>query len=106
MYEAATGKVPFDGDDAITVALKQVNEQPMPPSQMNPNVDPALEGIILRCMQKDPTARFQTADELYRVLRDYLAGRMQAVNAATSVVPTPATNVTTVPTSRRAQRRP
>ncbi len=88
MYEAATGKVPFDGDDAITVALKQVNEQPLPPSQVNPNVDPALEGIILRCMQKNPADRFQTADELYRVLRDYLAGQYQAVNAATAVVPT------------------
>lgn len=86
MYEAATGRVPFDGDDAISVALKQVNEPPMPPSQINPLVDPALEGIILKCMQKRPEDRFQSADELYRVLRDYLAGRMQSVNEATSVV--------------------
>ncbi len=87
MYEAATGQVPFEGDDAITVALKQVNEQPKPPSQINPNVDPSLESIILKCMQKDPAARFQTADELYHVLRDYMAGRLQAVNAVTSVMP-------------------
>ena len=86
MYEAATGRVPFDGDDAISVALKQVNEPPLPPSQINPLVDPALEGIILKCMQKRPTDRFQSADELYHVLRDYLAGRMQSVNEATSVV--------------------
>ena len=39
MYEAATGQVPFQGDDAISVALKQVNEQPKPPSQLNPAVD-------------------------------------------------------------------
>ncbi len=87
MYEAATGQVPFQGDDAISVALKQVNEQPKPPSQLNPNVDPQLEAIILKCMQKNPTDRFQTADELSRTLRDYLAGRMQAVNTATSVLP-------------------
>ena len=86
MYEAATGRVPFDGDDAISVALKQVNEPPMPPSQINPMVDSALEGIILKCMQKRPEDRFQTADELYRVLRDYLAGRMQSVIESTSVV--------------------
>jgi serine/threonine protein kinase len=79
MYEAATGRVPFEGDDAISVALKQVNEQPMPPSQINPNVDPSLESIILKCMQKDPAARFQTADQLNRVLRDYIAGRLQEV---------------------------
>ena len=91
MYEAAPGQVPFEGDDAITVALKQVNEQPKPPSQINPNVDPSLESIILKCMQKDPAARFQTADELYHVLRDYMAGRIQAVNAVTSVMPVAAT---------------
>lgn len=86
MYEAATGRVPFDGDDAITVALKQVREQPKPPSQINPRVDAALESIILKCMQKDPKDRFQTADELYHVLRDYLAGRLSAVGNATSVI--------------------
>ena len=92
MYEAATGQVPFQGDDAISVALKQVNEQPKPPSQLNPNVDPQLESIILKCMQKNPAARFQTADELYRTLRDYLAGRMQAVNSATAMLPAQPTN--------------
>lgn len=94
MYEAATGTVPFDGDDAITVALKQVNEQPQPPSQRNPAVDPSLEGIILKCMQKNPADRFQTADELVRVLHDYLAGRLQAVNNATALLPvTPTTKL-------------
>ena len=91
MYEAATGQVPFQGDDAISVALKQVNEQPKPPSEVNSAVDPQLEAIILKCMQKNPADRFQTADELYRTLRDYLAGRMQAVNAAAAVVPVPVT---------------
>ncbi len=92
MYEAATGQVPFQGDDAITVALKQVNEQPKPPSQLNPSVDPALESIILKCMQKNPADRFQTADELFRTLRDYLAGRVQAVNSATAMLPIQPTN--------------
>ena len=92
MYEAATGQVPFQGDDAISVALKQVSEQPKPPSQLNPNVDPQLEAIILKCMQKSPSDRFQTADELYRTLRDYLAGRMQAVNSATAMLPVQPTN--------------
>ena len=79
MYEAATGKVPFEGDDAISVALKQVNELPVPPSEINPNVDPALEAIILKCMEKNPANRFQSANELYRVLRDYLSGRITAI---------------------------
>ena len=87
MYEAATGVVPFDGDDAISVALKQVNEQPVPPSARNPRVDQALERIILKCMQKDPKNRFQTAEEVFKVLRDYLAGKMTEVNNATTQMP-------------------
>ncbi|MCI1665847.1 MAG: Stk1 family PASTA domain-containing Ser/Thr kinase [Atopobiaceae bacterium] len=86
MYEAATGKVPFDGDDAIAVALKQVNEIPVPPSQVNPNVDATLESIILKCMQKDPAARFQTADELRHALTDYLAGRVVNIGEATTML--------------------
>ena len=78
MYECATGKVPFDGDDAISVALKQVQEMPVPPSQVNPKVDPDLERIILKCMDKDPANRFQTADELKAVLNSYLAGHTVA----------------------------
>ena len=75
MYEAATGRVPFVGDDAISVAMKQVNEAPQPPSLINPNIDPALEAIILRCMEKNPGDRYQSADELARALRDFIAGR-------------------------------
>lgn len=92
MYEAATGVVPFDGDDAISVALKQVNEQPVPPSARNPRVDQALERIILKCMQKDPKNRFQTAEAVFKVLRDYLAGKMTEVNNATTQMPVMATN--------------
>ena len=117
MYEAATGQVPFQGDDAITVALKQVNEQPKLPRQLNPSVDPALEAIILKCMQKDPAARFQTADELYRALRDYLAGRIQPVGNTTAVISAqvtktidgrtgalPVTGTTAMPRTERANR--
>ncbi|MDM8299322.1 Stk1 family PASTA domain-containing Ser/Thr kinase [Collinsella tanakaei] len=88
MYECATGQVPFDGEDAISVALKQVNELPVPPSQINPNVDGDLERIILKCMEKDPANRFQTAEELRRVLSSYLAGRTVDVPEPTRVIAT------------------
>ena len=101
MYEAATGRVPFDGDDAIAVALKQVNEQPVPPSQVNPNVDATLEGIILKCMRKNPAERFQTADELRRVLNDYLAGRIVNLGEATSLITaTPTSQLNRTPGGR------
>ncbi len=86
MYECATGRVPFDGDDAISVALKQVNELPIPPSQINSGVDADLERIILKCMEKDPANRFQTADELRQVLNSYLSGRAVNVSEPTRII--------------------
>lgn len=86
MYECATGKVPFDGDDAISVALKQVNELPVPPSQLNPRVDATLERIILRCMEKDAANRFQTADELRQALIAYATGQPVDVAEPTRVI--------------------
>lgn len=86
MYECATGRVPFDGDDAISVALKQVNELPIPPSQINSGVDADLERIILKCMEKDPANRFQTADELRQVLNSYLSGRAVNISEPTRII--------------------
>lgn len=75
LYEATTGKLPFDGQDAVSVAVKQVNELPAPPSTINPNIDPALEAIIKKAMEKDPERRFKDASEMRHILNDYLAGR-------------------------------
>lgn len=75
LYEATTGKLPFDGQDAVSVAVKQVNELPAPPSTINPNIDPALEAIIMKAMEKDPDRRFKDASEMRHILNDYLAGR-------------------------------
>ncbi|MBR2835095.1 MAG: Stk1 family PASTA domain-containing Ser/Thr kinase [Coriobacteriales bacterium] len=86
MYEAATGQLPFDGEDAVSVALKQVSDEPALPSSLNPNIDTVLESIILRLMSKNPANRFQTADELRRVLNDYIMGRPVKTPVVTSVL--------------------
>lgn len=75
LYETVTGRVPFDAPDAVAVALKQVNEQPVPPRQINPDIDPAFEDIILRAMQKNPADRYASADQMRIALNNYLAGR-------------------------------
>ncbi|MDO5335069.1 MAG: Stk1 family PASTA domain-containing Ser/Thr kinase [Coriobacteriia bacterium] len=75
MYEAATGKLPFEGQDAVSVAVKQVNEIPAPPSSVNPNIDPTLELIIMKALEKDPAKRFTDASEMRHALNDFLAGR-------------------------------
>lgn len=82
MYEAATGVLPFDGPDAVSVAMKQVNDLPTPPSQIKPDIDPALESIIMRALEKDPHARFATVNDMKNALNDYLAGRIVNLNNA------------------------
>jgi serine/threonine-protein kinase len=74
LYELLTGGVPFEGESAVTIALKQVSVQPTPPSQRNPQVSPALDAVVLRAMAKDPAARFAGADELIAALQQARAG--------------------------------
>jgi serine/threonine-protein kinase len=68
LYEMLTGRVPFDGDSAVAVALKQVSEQPAPPSTLNPAVPPAIDAVVLRALSKDPANRFTTAAEFSQAL--------------------------------------
>ena len=75
MYEAVTGKLPFDGEDAVAVAMKQVNEKPAAPRSIKSDIDPDLEKIIGMAMNKDPQKRFATARDMQNALGDYLAGR-------------------------------
>ena len=79
LYEATTGQLPFDGPDAVSVALKQVNDLPVPPREINPDIDPGLEAIIMKAMAKNPAERFATANDMRLVLNDYLAGRPVAL---------------------------
>ncbi|WP_170139522.1 Stk1 family PASTA domain-containing Ser/Thr kinase [Eggerthella sinensis] len=75
LYESATGRLPFDGPDAVSVAMKQVNDLPVPPREINPDIDPALEAIIMKAIAKNPEERFATAKDMRLALNDYLAGR-------------------------------
>ena len=78
LYEAATGQLPFDGPDVVSVAMKQVSDPPVPPRQINPNIDPQFEAIIMTALQKNPDDRFATAKEMQRAIDDYLSGRASA----------------------------
>ena len=63
LYELLTGRVPFDAESAVTIALKQVSEEPVPPSHYNPAVSEQLEDVVMRALQKDPAYRFADAEE-------------------------------------------
>ncbi len=82
LYEAVSGRLPFDGPDAISVAMMQVNEAPAPLYEINPDIDPALEAIIFKALAKNPYERFATANDMKFALTDYLAGRPVAVGNA------------------------
>ncbi len=69
LYELLTGRVPFDGESAVTIALKHVNETPPPPSAHNAAVSPALDAVVMHALEKDPARRFASADEFIAELQ-------------------------------------
>ena len=68
LYEALTGRVPFEGESAVAVAMKQVSQVPQRPSSINPQVSPALDGVVMRALEKEPGQRFQSADAFIAAL--------------------------------------
>ncbi len=72
LYEMVTGKVPFDADTPVSIALKHMQEEPVPPIEKNPNLPEALNKIILKALKKDPMLRYQTATELLQDLKSAL----------------------------------
>ncbi|HEX2347753.1 MAG TPA: protein kinase [Ktedonobacterales bacterium] len=77
LYEMTTGQTPFDGDTPVAVAMKHIQEEPEPPSAINPRIPPALERIILKCLSKDPSARYRDGDELAATLNNFLRAPMR-----------------------------
>jgi serine/threonine-protein kinase len=68
LYELLTGVVPFEGETAVAIAVKQVSAEPYPPSALNPALPPSLDAVVLRALAKDPAQRYANADELIAAL--------------------------------------
>jgi serine/threonine-protein kinase len=68
LYEALTGRVPFEADSAVAIAMKQVSQVPQRPSSIAPRVSPALDAVVMRALEKDPGQRFQSADAFIAAL--------------------------------------
>ncbi len=96
MYEMLTGRVPFDADTPVSVALKQVQEEPVDPITYNPNIPISVNRIILKAMQKDPNLRYQNATEMIADLKmalkrpdeDFVVLAYRDENSPTQKVPT------------------
>ncbi len=72
MYEMVTGRVPFEGDNTVAVALAHLEEPVVPPAEYNPEVSFGLEQIILKCTQKRPDSRYSSMNEVIADLRRVL----------------------------------
>ncbi len=68
LYEMITGKVPFDGETAVEVAVKHMNEEMVPPTQLNPDCPQDVEDIILKATSKLQVNRYKSADEMITAL--------------------------------------
>ena len=69
MYEMLTGRVPFDADTPVSVALKHMQEEPIPPKEINDKIPDSVNDIILKAMRKDTSLRYQSATEMLRDLK-------------------------------------
>ncbi len=82
LYEMLTGKVPFDGETAVEVAVKHMNEKMIPPKQLNPDIPQDLEDIVMKATDKNPANRFQTMDEMITALNFVSYGKHHSESTA------------------------
>lgn len=95
MYEMLTGRVPFDADTPVSIALKHMQEKPVEPIKLNPAIPYSVNKIILKAMQKDTNSRYQSATEMLRdlslALKDpegHFVKENIDMNGYTQVIPT------------------
>src|SRR5215469_605179 len=84
MYEMLTGRTPFDGDTPVAVAMRHIQDPPTPPSQFNPHIPPALETIIMRCLEKIPEMRYRDGNSLARAIESFSGGDNGGVTLAST----------------------
>ena len=99
MYEMATGKVPFDADNSVGIAVMHIQDEPESPIKLNENLSPRLNDIIMKLLEKDPQKRFKNANELIRALEDnsYDIGLIKKEATAKIEKPKDVTETTFIP---------
>ncbi|MEQ9093446.1 MAG: protein kinase, partial [Miltoncostaeaceae bacterium] len=112
LYEMLTGRVPFDAERPVAVAMKQISDPPLPPREIVPTIPPVLETVVLHSLGKRPSERYRSAEEFSRALLDARAAidgttgstRMMAppAEATTVMAAQPPTEATRVAPRRNA----
>jgi hypothetical protein len=103
LYELVTGQKPFPGDSVTTVIYKIVNENPVPPQQLDSSIHPGLAAVIAKALAKPVEQRFQTCHEFIEALQNYAQFR-EASTEATMVLPGPGPAMTPRATAEMAAR--
>lgn len=104
LYEMLAGQVPFDDPSPVTIAYKQVREDPVPPSVIEPEIPPTLEAIVMKAMAKNPANRFQTAQEMKADLLRFLEGMPVSATPVMTEVAYPAAAAAPVPAAQASRR--
>ncbi len=109
MYEMATGKLPFNGDNPVSIAMQHVHEQPVAPRSLVPDIPANLEAVILRALGKQPVERYLTAqamlDDLWRVQDGESVSAPVSFQEETTRVITPAAAAASVAQSTQIRHR-
>jgi serine/threonine-protein kinase len=87
LYELLLGRPPFIGDSPVSVAYQHVREAPTPPSQLDAEITPEMDAVVLKALAKDPADRYQSAREMKADITRLLAGEQTAAQLTTAVVP-------------------
>jgi len=87
LYEMVTGRVPFEGKTAISIAMKHKTEIPIAPRELNSQISEEINAIILRCLEKDKENRFRTVEELLAELRAVEEGLSTVITLPEPQVP-------------------
>lgn len=85
MYEMLTGRVPLDADTPVSVALKQIQEVPIPPAQIDNEIPTSVSDIVMKALQKEPRLRYQSATEMLKDLNAVLTNPNNVVISETNI---------------------
>ncbi|HWW17553.1 MAG TPA: serine/threonine-protein kinase, partial [Candidatus Saccharimonadales bacterium] len=84
LYEMTTGQKPFRGQDLASVLYKILNEEPVPPHQVNPNISPGVSSTIMKALAKSPFLRYENCRELFDDLKNYRPGEYSTNTSSSS----------------------
>lgn len=85
LYEMLSGRLPFDGDGAVSIAIMQISEKPKPLAEIAPQTPAGLRQITEKAMEKDPDKRYQSAQEMLAAIEEFGATRPSSLRMSTAV---------------------